>query len=126
MRIKMKPSVKWLAPYLDTVSDLVPLEKLREIKFSPYRPSFPTFHGLIETRDFKRYVITVRVYYTPKIPVSKLDQETILNHLSHELAHLVHWNDYTVERFLLETQIYARFGKKLNQLNYETERNRIK
>jgi hypothetical protein len=103
----------------------VPLEKLREIKVSPYRDSFPSYHGLIETRNHRTYTITVRIYDKPKIPISKLDQEALLNSLSHELAHLKNWDDYTIERFVLETQIYLRFGKKLKQIGYEFDRNRI-
>lgn len=125
-KIRLKPQAKWLSPYLECIADLVPLEKLREIKLSPYRPSFPSFHGLIETKDFKRYTITIRVYDTPKIPVSKLDQETLLNSLAHELSHLKHWDDYTVKRFVLETKIYRRFASKLKQLDYEITRNKVK
>lgn len=126
MKLKLKKEIKWIAPYLDAVSDLVPLEKLKEIKLSRYRATFPSYHGLIETKDYKAYKITVRVYETPKIPTSPLDQETILSHLAHELAHLVQWNDYTIERFVLETQIYLKFGQVLKKIGYEKERNKIK
>jgi hypothetical protein len=124
--VKLKQELKWVYPYLDSVSHLVPLDKIKEIKLSTYRSSFPSFHGLIETSNHKKYTITVRMYDSPQIPISKLDEETILSHLAHELSHLVHWNDYEVNRFLLETKIYSRFGRTLAKLGYEKDRNKIK
>ena len=35
-------------------------------------------------------------------------------------------DDYTVERFVLETKIYRIFGNVLKKLNYEKERNKVK
>jgi hypothetical protein len=127
MKFLKKSEVKWLLPYLEAVTDLTNLDKLKEIRFSTYRKGFPSYHGLIETATFKKdYIITVRVYapLNRTKPITKLNQETVLCNLAHELAHLTHWNDYTVERFLLETEIYAVFGRKLAELGYEIDRNK--
>ena len=128
MKLKLKQEAKWLTPYLEAVADLVDLTKLKEIRFSTYRDSFPSFHGLIETTNGKTYKITIRTYEGPdkRLPMTKLDQETVLSHLAHELAHLENWNDYEVRRFIIETKIYLRFGKVLKKLGYEKDRNKVK
>lgn len=126
-RMKLDSEIKWISPYLESVEDLVPLSKVKMIKVSPYRKGFPSYHGLIETKNFRHFTITVRVYspFYKNKTISKLNQECLLSHLAHELSHLVHWNDYVVERFELETSIYRRFGKKLLELGYELDRNKV-
>lgn len=112
-------------PYLEAVEHLVPLHEIQEIKTVKYRNCFPSHHALIEKTKYK-FKIILRVYER-SIPASTLNQELVLNSLSHELAHMEKWEEpeASVTRFYLETKIYARFGEKLLQLGYEVDRNKI-
>lgn len=133
MKIKLKLELKWLTPYLESVQDMVRMDKVNEIRLIKYTNALPSYHGLIEKVSANRkYRITLRAYSLAenRFPISPLDQEVILNTLAHELAHVGPNNDwlddYTVERFVLETEIYKKFGLILQQIGYERERNRIR
>lgn len=132
-KLKLKLDLKWLQPYLEAVEHLIRMDKISEIRLIKYGTALPSYHGLIEkVSNNRKYRITLRVYDNAqdRFPISPLDQENILNTLAHELAHVgpnEDWlDDYTVERFVLETKIYRIFGSVLKKLNYEKERNKVK
>lgn len=132
-KLKLKLELKWLQPYLEAVEHLIRMDKISEIRLIKYGTALPSYHGLIEkVSNNRKYRITLRVYDNAqdRFPISPLDQENILNTLAHELAHVGNkddWlDDYTVERFVLETKIYRIFGSVLKKINYEKERNKVK
>lgn len=105
--------MQWLAPYLTVVPKIVPLRKLKKVY------GYKTAQGkrtqtLGMCHRFEKnghYAIGVN------IGAYKKDQSigTILQTLTHELAHMVHW-EHTPEHAALEATIYKRFAKRAKAL----------
>jgi len=127
-QVKYSKYLIWLRPYTESIADLVPIKRLMEVKLGLYSSTKPpSYHGFCERLlNNKNYRIIVRTYSKSerRWPMSPTDQEMLLINYAHELSHLKIFEDCVTERFLLETQIYARFGEVLTQRGYEQELNR--
>lgn len=128
LNIKYDKFLLWLKPYTEAVEHLVPIERLKQVKLTLYssdRP--PAYHGTCERLgNNKSYRIVVRTYDVDarRWPMSPLCQEQLLCNYAHELTHLLIYKDSVVNRFVLETQIYAVFGEVLASRGYEQNLNR--
>lgn len=127
-KVKYDKYLTWLKPYTEAVSDLVPIERLCEVKLGLYSTTKPpSYHGICERlSNNKNYRIIVRTYDKSdrQWPMSPTCQEMLLINYAHELSHIAIFEDCVEERFLLETQIYARFGEILIARGYEQHLNR--
>lgn len=58
-----------------------------------------------------------------RIPLDYDQQEDCLFFLSHELAHVCHF-DHGVDHLLMTTKLFYRFGKVLHKIGFELDRNK--
>ena len=126
-QIKYNKYLIWLRPYTDAVKDLVPTERLKEVKLTLFRKQMPNYHAICaRLNNNKDYEIIVRCRKVSdrNFPMSYVDQETILSSYAHELTHLKIFEDGIEERFVLETEIYKRFGEVLMARGYEHKLNK--
>lgn len=127
-KIKYDKHLIWLRPYTEAVADLVPIERLKNVKISLYSGEKPpSYHGICERlNNNKYYNIIVRTYdkSDKRWPMSPTSQEMLLCNYAHELTHLLIFEDCVEHRFLLETKIYARFGEILLARGYEQKLNK--
>lgn len=128
-KIKYDKYLVWLRAYTDAVVDLVPVERLTEVKLGLYSADKPpSYHGFCERlANNKNYRIVVRTYTKNerRWPMAPIDQEQLLANYAHEISHLKIFEDCNVDRFVLETQIYARFGEVLKTRGYEQDLNKV-
>jgi hypothetical protein len=130
LRIKfpiLSKDLKWLAPYLDTLRDFVPIEKIYEIKMVKFRDKFPDHEAIIENLGRKGFKIILRPYEPAfrRLPISKLDQDTMIQNLSHEISHILVWEEHDPDRVIAQAKILTRFADKLKELGYEKDRNKV-
>lgn len=127
-KIKYDKHLIWLRPYTEAVADLIPIERLKNVKLTLYSPDVPpSYHGTCERlNNNKSYNIVVRTYEKSdkRWPMSPTSQEMLLCNYAHELTHLLIFEDCVEPRFLLETKIYARFGEVLSARGYEQKLNK--
>lgn len=127
-KIKFHKHLLWLKPYTEAVSHLVNIDRLKEVKLTLYSTNKPpSYHGFCERLgNNKDYRIIVRTYDIDKRrwPMSPLCQEHVLCTYAHELTHLAIFEDNVIERFVLETEIYAVFGQVLKARGYEQDLNK--
>lgn len=127
MPIKFDKYLLWLKPFTEAIADLVPIERLKEVKLGLYRSDKPpSYHGLCERLgNNKSYRIIVRTYTKNdrRWPMSPIDEEQLLINYAHEASHLKIFVDSDIDRFVLETKIYERFGQVLKQRGYEQKLN---
>jgi len=123
---KLSKDLKWLAPYLDSISDFVPIEQIHEIKMVKFRNKFPDHEAIIENLGKKGFKIILRPYEPAgrRLPISKLDQDTIVQNLSHEISHILVWEEHDPDRVIAQAKILTKFARKLKELGYEKDRNR--
>jgi len=129
LKTKFSKHLLWLRAYTEACADLVDLSRLKSVKLSLYRSDTPpSYHGTCERlANNKSYKIIVRTYdkSTRRWPMCALSQEQILSNYSHELSHIKIFEDNSVDRFILETKIYSRFGEILKARGYEQTLNKI-
>lgn len=119
MKIKYTKNVSWLEEFVLCVDDIIPIENIKRIK------GYKVALGLNETKDAAihvanskadKFYITIKLYDQELVEneLKHIPMQTsrILDSLSHELAHLVHW-EHTPEHFKLQAQIMHRFYKIL-------------
>lgn len=124
--MKLSKDIKWLWPYLDSISDLIDLKKIGKIHYYKNREGKKVHHQAICHRlgNNKIYNIFIRTNLAKenRIPLDINSQEDVLFFLAHELSHLVHWS-HTKDHFKLTAKLYKRFAEKLHQIDFEIERN---
>lgn len=125
---KLSRDLKWLAPYIEAADGLIAVDKIHEIKSVKFRTALPDHDAIIENLGRKGFKIIVRPYepISKRLPISRLDQDTILQNLAHELSHVGVWEEHDPARVELQAKILAVFAKKLKQLGYEKDRNKVK
>ena len=129
VNIKYDKHLLWLRPYTEACSDLVDLTRLKSVKLSLYKSDIPpSYHGICERlANNKAYRIIVRTYdrSDKRWPMCPISQEQLLSNYSHELSHIKIFEDNNIDRFILETKIYARFGEVLQARGYEQKLNQV-
>lgn len=126
----LSKDLKWLAPYLEAVKDLVPLHKIKKIDYYMNRShQFNEHHKAITHRlaNNKTHLIFIRTNLAKekRIPLSMDHQEDCLFFLAHELAHCVPegWA-HSKTHFHLMSIIFSKFGEVLNNIDFEINRNK--
>jgi hypothetical protein len=117
-------SAEWLTPFINSVKDLVPLDKLDAIKGYKIKRNYePGQYGAcIKTIATNRYVITLKMKDWSKQD-KKYKNATIggiLETLAHELAHLSYW-EHTHEHWKLQSRIQLRFSNVIKKLDVLTD-----
>lgn len=125
---KLSRDLRWLHPYIEAVEGLIDVARINEIKSVKFRTALPDHDAIIEDLGKRGFKIIVRPYQPieNRLPISKLDQDTILQNLAHEFSHIGVWEEHDPKRVILQAKILARFAKKLKQLGYEKDRNKVK
>ena len=127
--------LSWVSEYLELVSHLVPLERIRRIasKTPTYKEN-QLCHGII-SRYYRSKYYKITIYtayqrvkfkritnknYELDISIQRYSKIDLLQTLAHELAHSVHW-DHTVNHKMLELAIQEIFMVKLSKEGYVSE-----
>lgn len=134
--VKLSNNVEWFKPYLNDVKHLVPIEQLEKIfGIVPKLKQIQGYHAhlVVESKGRKKrkyismylsYTSTVRLRPLKRVlkAFSKLD---LLEHLAHELAHLIHWKHTTAHK-KLEAELIIKFMTRLESIGYVSEEHEIK
>jgi hypothetical protein len=116
--IYFTPSVKWLEPFIESVSSLIPLERLKRVIGYKVRARLSTTQQaqIIKHLPNGIIVITLRIAKWNHT-TNKHEKEcigTILEALAHELSHVLFW-EHTPEHFELQSKIQIKFAKVLKK-----------
>lgn len=125
--MKIQKKLKWTAPYLEVVKDLVPLSKIKEIRgFSVGLDKQELVHATI-TRNGRKFNINLKLTNNDTFEYRQRAafMNDLLHHLSHELAHLKYWC-HDGNHMILEAKIMLRFGKLTKQLGIKNTYKRMK
>ena len=125
--MKITKNMLWCDPFIKSVKDLIPLEKLVKVSgyIVPFGKEAINDGSLYKTGN--RYTLQVRLNYCRK-PTKKAHYERcplpgILDTLAHELAHIQEW-EHSVEHMKLQYRIMQRFAnvikKKYDSKDYYT------
>lgn len=139
MSVNISKELEWFRPYLKKVEHLVPIHRLEKIV--ALRPSIKRVHHaharLVEVKGqgnskLDRVYISMNLHYIKTLglkpvkrkvePFSKID---LLEHLAHELAHLVDF-DHTPKHKKLESKIASIFMTLLQKSGYVSEEHELK
>jgi hypothetical protein len=108
--MKLSSNMSWAAPFLDAVEDLVPMERVTEVK------GYTVAFGKRERQEASileaggRFRIQLLLTENEGPTRRGLHLENLLAALAHELAHTVHW-PHTPEHLLLTAKILQRFAR---------------
>jgi hypothetical protein len=122
--MKITKNLEWIREYIMCVEHLIPklqqLKKVSSCKGS--RERYQHFHGLITYYDKKSFRISIYVSYHDPISdkIKNYSTMDILQYLSHELAHLEHW-EHTTDHKKLECEIMMIFTHILEERGYISE-----
>lgn len=134
--VKLADNVKWFEPYFGDVSHLVPLEHLEKVfGMFPRLDQLQHHHAhLVDETDGRnhRKYISMYLLYTSTVKLKPLKRKIkafskvdLLEHLAHELAHLVHWK-HTPNHKRLECEIMLKFMSRLQSTGYVSEEHELK
>lgn len=117
MDIKYSKNALWLKPYVDSVSDLIPLNKIYRIKGYQVRVGCEEKkQGMASQITKTKHVITIRMWDLTED--RKKHRRRLYYHVletvAHELSHLVYW-EHTASHFRLTAQVLIRFSDIIEQ-----------
>lgn len=128
MKTKFHKDVAWLEPYMMAIKDLVPVERIKQVR--GFRVSVDkeilTDASIIRATNNKSFVINMRThsnYMHTHIQKYEFIAEILIN-FAHECSHLVYW-DHTSDHFKLQAKIMTRFAKVMKKLKVEDTYKRI-
>lgn len=125
--MKIQKKLKWVAPYMEVVKDLVPVDKLSGIRsFSVPLGKKENVYATITNRG-RKFNINIKVLNNDEFENKQKPafMNDILHHLAHELAHLKYWY-HDGNHMILEAKIMLRFGKLTKQLGVTNTYKRMK
>jgi len=117
--IKYTKNVVWLEDYVNSVSDLVPIEQIKRVI------GYKVKIGLNECQDAAiqtankrgdKFVISIKLYEQEILKHKPIHIAFVLDSLAHELAHLMYW-EHDSHHFKLQARILFRFGMMLKKKN---------
>jgi hypothetical protein len=120
MKTKFHKSVTWLAPFLKSVGNLVPTDRIKWVKgYSVPRGKKPKADAYIHMfGNHKTFHINLELSSIKKGKLISPYLYNFLDSFAHEIAHLIHW-EHTAEHFKLKNQIQLKFVKVLKQLKID-------
>ena len=127
--MKVQKQVRWLLPYLESVSDLIPARKIRALKgYKVSAKKYAQQYGSCVKEHNGQFTINMRLYRYDE--VSKVYLSFYLGHLletfAHELSHCIEWN-HTPRHIKYTGIILSRFAKVLKKQGItDTYKNRMK
>lgn len=127
--MKISPKLEWIREYVESVSDLVPINKLVHIKGRKPQSNLrkQQTHAVLTEYTDKTFGIVIHTYSkyvhpeTHEIKFTPYNSMDILGTLAHELAHLNYINFHCPEHKRLELRIYRRFLTRLKKSGYHSE-----
>ena len=136
-KIKINASLEWVRDYLRRVKHLFPYNRLVRIRAkatAPINAKEPYNACILHDEVEDTYEIILVTNWQEKYkyfdgnkchlrhsPFSRID---LLNHLAHELAHMLHWR-HTPEHKILESKITTLFMKQLLRDGYVSEEDEL-
>jgi len=118
---KYTKNVKWVKPFIDGISHLVPVEKLDYIRGYKIRKDFEAAqYGQLTKYSNGRQVLTIKVMDYDKKKKKYVNGYigNILETLAHETAHLMHW-EHTIDHYKLQATIQLAFADIMEKLEIE-------
>lgn len=123
--IKYTKNVLWLKEYVDSVSDIVPIENIKRIK------GYKVALGMGETQDAAIHVannrgdkfnITIKLYdqilKDGKLVHQPVHLARALDSLAHEISHCLEF-EHTRQHYLLQLRIMKRFDRVMKKHGVE-------
>lgn len=122
--------LKWFAPYLESVQDLVDFSRVKKISYYMHRSHhkkthhYAITHKLNNNRTHLIYIRT-KLAKNKRIPVDIDMQEDLLLLLAHELAHVCPegW-EHGPKHIKIMSNIFQRFGEVIERIDSEQNRNK--
>jgi hypothetical protein len=128
MLMKISKPLEWVRPYVEHVADIVPVHCLEKIiGISPRKDKISANIARYVKTDTGRHYISMNTFAWVNVSLVPLKRERtewtkveLLEHLAHELAHIVHW-EHDAHHFHLQAEIMVRFAKMLKSTDYKAE-----
>lgn len=129
MKTIISRKLKWMKPYLELGMGFIP-EGKKVTRITAW-----TFGGrygkkeiaAILTNDEKFYRIYLHTQYHPRTSKAVLNYSKIdlLQHLAHEMAHMIEIEAHTPDHSKLEARIHAAFMSELKREGYISEEDEL-
>jgi hypothetical protein len=111
-KIKYQKSVAWFKPFVESVADLVDLNRISSIRGFRVRKGYEekTYGSAIKYK--RKFSINIKMWNYIKATdcYRRRTMAGVLEILAHELAHIHHW-DHSPDHWRLQAQIQLRFTK---------------
>jgi hypothetical protein len=128
---KIHKKLEWLTEYINASVEFIGEENFKKLKSVTYYkiPNTKLSHQyacIWDREGIYEIMICLTANRIAKIKdkyymrVSEFTKITLLNHLAHEIAHIVHW-EHTPEHKILENEICSKFMHMLSQTGYKNE-----
>ena len=121
MKIKYTNNVAWLRDYVESVSDLVPLKKIKKIVGYKVKIGWKE-HQEAQIRIGKddKFTISIKLYDNDNITHVPIEISRVLDSLAHELSHAGNADfEHSPEHFRLQAKIMYRWYKVLKKNKVE-------
>lgn len=122
---KYTKNVAWLEDYVNSVSDLVPIEQIKRIVGYKVKLGLKeNQEALIRVANTKgtKFIISIKLYeqglVKGKLKHIPLTYSYILDGLAHEISHLLEW-EHCAAHLKLQAQILKRFATVMKKKNIE-------
>jgi len=135
--IKLPKNLRWLTPYLKDAEKLLPeMQRLVRITCCYPKDDLKSVQGIFaQITKWTDGYYSISMYLGSKkitrlepveYKINKLTKIQLLEHLSHELAHLRYLDEHTPSHKILEMKICNKFMKRLIKQGYLSEEYEIK
>lgn len=129
MFLKISSKLEWLREYVESVSDLVPINNLTHIKGLKPQNNLrkQQTHAVLTEYTDKTFGIVIHTFSkyvhpeTHEVRFTPYNTMDILGTLAHELAHLLFIDFHCPEHKRLELKILRRFMTRLKKSGYHSE-----
>jgi hypothetical protein len=126
--LKYSKELEWLRPYIEKARVCVPnIDKLDALYKLPLKKNKrQTIAGVCHEQGgrYKIFLYTeynsIKKYNPLTLKRKKYSKIDIIEHLAHELSHMVHW-DHCPKRLILQSQLAIIFAGMLYFDGYESE-----
>lgn len=113
--MRIAPNMEWVRPYLEAVSDIIPLHRIAEVrgyKVPVSRQPQTEASIIVELQSGRAKIFVMLTGHRIKRngKRGKATYESLLLALAHELAHLKEW-EHTSAHFTLTAKILNRFAR---------------
>lgn len=126
--IKYTKTTQWLKPFVEKVKDLIPYNRITNIKGYWVRADLnEKTDGCTTIYDDNKITISllVKSYNNPKKELRGKPIHYILDTLAHELAHTIEW-EHTPKHYKIQAKIMLKFSQVIDKLKIKDTSLRFK